>query len=232
MRDLTVEEMIFVGEYLIDGNGSRAIRCAGYDGQFAGEAAYAMLKKSHIADEIKRCKDQLRGGAPDMAKLVVEDILNVLNTDTRDLLAFVTGSCRHCHGDEHEYQYTAAELQRARKAYKLENGTMDGFDPKGGPGFNAYRDPHPDCPECFGKGHQHPRLKDTRELTREQAALYAGIEQTRHGIKFLLRDKDKARADAARILGLNKDNISVQVTKKLEDCTDEELQAIIRESKK
>lgn len=232
MRALTVEEMIFVGEYLIDGNAARAARVMGYTGDYAGEEGFRQLKKPQVADEIQRCTEVLRGRVPDMAELVVRDIKNVLETDPRDLMEYVTGSCRHCHGKDHEYQFTIGELKYSRKVFYADP-TNEGkvHDDKGGPGYKAFRDPHPDCPECDGKGHQHPRLKDTRHLTREQAALFNGIEQTRHGIKIHLRDKDKARADAARILGLNKDTMDVTVTKKLEDCTDEELQAIVRAAK-
>lgn len=231
MRELTVEEMIFVGEYLVDGNATRAVRVMGYDGHYAGEEGFRQLKKPHVADEIKRCTEALRGRVPDMAELVINDIRNILETDPRDLMEWVTGSCRYCHGKEHDHQFTWGELGASRKRWKLEHGNSIPHDDRGGGGFKAFRDPHPECTECDGKGTQHARLKDTRKLTREQASLFNGIEQTRNGIKVLLRDKDKARADAARILGLNKDTIDVTVVKKLEECSDEELMRIIREGK-
>lgn len=228
MRELTVEEWIFVGEYLTHGNVSRAVRAAGYVGDYAGDAGYKWMKRPHIEAEVRRAQAQMRGRNELELQDVVKDITSVLTADPRDLISYVTGSCRHCHGDDHRYHRTRDEMRRARRQAELNEVE---FDPQGGEGFNAYRDPHPDCPECCGKGVQHARLTDTRDLSPEAAALYDGIEQTRHGIKIKLRSKDAAREAAARLLGLNKETVKLEVSKKLEDYTDAELIAAMSAAK-
>ncbi len=225
-ESLDIAEWIFVGEYLKDGNATRSVRAAGYVGYYAGDEGYKWLKRQKIANEIRRANEALRGKVTLKAESVVADIVNVLNGDPRDLVQLVTGSCRHCHGTDHDYHRTSGEMKRDRKqwaadAWMQQQGIP--FDVKGGEGFNAYRDPHPACPECYGKGVQIPRLKDTRELSPETAALFAGIRQTKYGIEFVLRSKDVAREAAAKYLGLNVEKLDLTVTRKLESYTDTEL---------
>lgn len=231
---LSLDEWVFIGEYLKDGNATRAVRVAGYVGYFAGDEGYKWLKRTRIRDELSRVKESLRGQTTLKAADVVNDIVNVLNADPRDLIQLVTGSCRHCHGTKHDYHRTSGEMKRDRKlwladAWMQQQGIP--FDIKGGEGFNAYRDPHPACPECYGKGVQIPRLKDTRELSPETASLFAGIRQTKYGIEFVLRSKDAAREAAAKYLGLNKETLDLTVTRKLESYTDAELLKLMNESK-
>lgn len=224
-RSLTLEEWIFVGEYLAHGNATKAVIAAGYVGDYAGDHGYRWLKKPWIEEEIRKANEVMRGRTELSAEMVAKDITDVLRADPRDLIQYITGSCRHCHGVNHDYQRTEGELRRDRRAWLIEHPEDDpeGFPLQGGAGYNAYRDPHPDCPECFGRGTQHPRLVDTRTLSPEAASLFEGIEQTRHGIKIKLRSKDAARDAAARYLGLNKETVNLTVTKKLEDYSDAEL---------
>jgi hypothetical protein len=55
----------------------------------------------------------------------------------------------------------------------------------GGIGYNATLEPHPDCPECFGRGVESVIVTDTRKLTGKAAKLYAGAQQTKDGVKAL-----------------------------------------------
>lgn len=233
MKELTSEEWIFIGEYLTHGDQGRAYRVAtGYDGHYASDGGWNMRKRPHVASEIARVRNEVAQRAQLSAQDIVDDIAKVLNADPAELISYVTGSCRYCHGVDHRYHRTRDEMRRAVRAWEADTDPRKPpFDPQGGEGFNAYRDPAADCPECCGKGVQHARLTDTRLLSPEAAALYEGIEQTRHGIKIKLRSKDAARADAARILGLNKETVNVSVTKKLEDYTDAELIALMSKEK-
>lgn len=62
-------------------------------------------------------------------------------------------------------------------------------------------EPDPDCAECMGEGHTVPWIADTRKLSPEARALYAGIQQTKEGIKVLMHDKVAALTQAGRIIG-------------------------------
>lgn len=229
MKELDPDEWVFVGEYLTHGDASQAYRVAtGYAGPYAADGGWKMRKRPHVEAELQRARSEIRQRAQLNAQDIIDDITKVLAADPAELISYVTGSCRHCHGADHLYHRTRDEVRRARRAWEADSDpTKPPFDMQGGEGFNAYRDPHPGCPECCGNGVQHARLTDTRLLSPEAAALYDGIEQTRHGIKIKLRSKDAARQDAARLMGLNKDTVKVEVSKKLEDYTDEELIALM-----
>lgn len=224
MKELNAEEWIFVGGYLTHGNASQAVRDSGYLGKHARDAGYNMMKRPHVWAEILRARDEMRASGALTVNDIVGDINSVLKADPRELIQYVTGSCRYCHGVDHEYHRTMVEMRQQRREAEAKGQQ---FDILGGEGYDAYADPHPDCPNCCGRGVQHARLKDTRDLSPEAAALYDGIEQTKHGIKIKLRSKDAARDAAARLLGLNKETVNVNVTKKLDDYTDAELIAMM-----
>jgi phage terminase small subunit len=51
-QKLTIQQALFVTEYLIDLNGTRAAVAAGYSPKTAGEQAYDLLRRPHIAREL------------------------------------------------------------------------------------------------------------------------------------------------------------------------------------
>lgn len=223
-KDLNAAEWIFVAEYLTHGNQTQAVIASGYSGHFARDAGYQMMKRAHVREEIERAQGEQRKVANLTVTDIVQDIERVIKADPRDLVSYITGSCRYCWGMDYRYHRTRGEIRRAFEDWERDtNPAKLPFDMQGGEGFNAYRDPNPNCPECCGHGIQREQLKDTRLLSPETAALFDGLEVTRHGIKIKLRSKDAAREAAARLLGLNKDTVNVTVSKKLEDFTDEEL---------
>lgn len=74
-------------------------------------------------------------------------------------------------------------------------------------GKGQWTEPDPDCQDCCGEGHAVPWIADTRKLSHEARALYAGIQQTKDGIKVLMHDKVAALTAAGRIIGaFEKDN--------------------------
>lgn len=219
---MTLMEQLFVCEYIRDWNGTAAIqRVPGYVGKWPSQDAWLLLRKPEIAKEIDRCRAQLVGTVQLSIKMVVQDIVDVLEADPRDLIDVITIACRHCHGEGHRFHRTIIEYE-ADLAKLQEN-----FDHLGGIGFNPYREPHPDCPNCFGCGEVQERLKDVRNMTKGQAALYLGAERTKHGIRINMRSKDAARQQAALYLGMNKETLKVQKTKAAE-MTDDELAAIVK----
>lgn len=76
------------------------------------------------------------------------------------------------------------------------------FDEGGGVGFNATRDPHPDCPECFGEGVGRAIAKDTRQLSPGAKALYAGVKVTKEGLEIKMHDKMAALSKIGQHLGM------------------------------
>lgn len=100
------------------------------------------------------------------------------------------------------------------------------FDGQGGDGYNSQRDPHPDCPECEGKGVSRSMIKDFRTVSPEGRALYAGLKVTSQGTEVLMHSKQKAVDQAAKILGMNKAEINVNLGLKAKDLSDDELATI------
>lgn len=227
--ELTLNDWLFVGEYVKDWKPKQALLRAGfYDGKFAANEAYRRMKKPAVALEINRIREEMRRTVQLNTSLVVQDIVNVLAADPRDLYEIINGACRYCHGINHDRQLTRAEMAAEEFEAML---TKKPFHSPGGTGFNPYADPHPDCPECHGRGETIERIKDVRELTPEAAALYMGGERTKHGLKINMRSKDAARQAAALFLGMNKETVRMVDGKDFKEASDDELEAIARGEK-
>lgn len=224
----TLNDWLFIGEYVKDWNATQALRRAGfYHGEFAGVEASRRLRKPAVKREIEKIRASAKEKLILNTSNVIDDILNVLTADPRDLVEIVTESCRYCHGIGHLYQYTLNEFREAE--FKAEAMLKPPPHPKGGLGFNPHRDPHPDCPECHGQGIKREELKDMRFLSPAAAALYIGAERTKNGIKINMRSKDAARDAAAKWLGMNKEtHILKDGGKSLADMSDEELENLAR----
>lgn len=224
--DLSMDEWLFIAEYMKDGKPQDAIVRAGYSGKFAREEGYRVLRRARVQREIKKLQESIREKLQSNTNAVISDIMAVLAADPRDLYEIRQASCRHCHGEEHRYQRTLNEYRSDEFKCDVQGKY---FDPMGGIGYNPNQDPHPDCPECFGKGIMVEEIKDVRTLTAEQAVLYMGGERTKYGLKIQMRSKDAAREAAARYLGMNKETINHNIKKETE-MTDAELEAIVRGS--
>jgi len=68
-------------------------------------------------------------------------------------------------------------------------------------------DPDPECVECMGEGNSVPWFADTRKLSPEALALFAGVKLTKDGATILQHDKMAALVNIGKILGAyEKDN--------------------------
>jgi len=80
-------------------------------------------------------------------------------------------------------------------------------------GFVGNRDPHSECPECWGEGVGRPFLTDIRKLGRESLQLYAGVKQTKDGLEIQMHNQADALDKLARHFGLYKDKLADAVEK-------------------
>ena len=136
-----------------------------------------------------------------------KEIASIAMADARELVEIKTGCCRCCYGEGHKYQRTVGEMNRDREAWVEKGKNPAEFDEAGGIGFNPLLQPHPECPVCGGDGMARTVLKDTRKLSPQAAALYAGAKQTKEGIEVKMHSKMDALEKLARHLGLyEKDN--------------------------
>jgi phage terminase small subunit len=228
-KELTLNDWLFIGEYVKDFKPMSALRRAGfYEGKWLSQEADRIMKKPLVKAEIDKVRDEMRRKVQLNTQTVLDDILGVLNADPADIVDVIHGACRHCYGANHDHQLTHSEYNHL--AFESEC-TGKPFNPRGGPGYNAYADPCPTCPECHGQGLVVERVKDVRDMTPAARALYMGAERTKNGLKINMRSKDAAREAAAKFLGLNKETLRVVDGKNLKDLSDDELEALARGEK-
>lgn len=206
-RALTPSEERFVLEYIVDLNGTQAYMRAYPDAKepSARVQASRLLADPNIAASIQKAKDERAERTGITADRALQEVWGILTADARELVEYRVGACRHCWGVNFEHQRTTRELERdrARHEQKVIKGEAEGdFDEKGGDGFNANREPNPECPECFGDGHGRVILKDTSKLSRQAVSLYAGVKQTKEGLEVKFHSKDGAAEKMFKHLGL------------------------------
>jgi len=196
-----------VREYPKDLNATQAAIRAGYSVATARQIASALLSKVDIQAAIERRMAQIAAMADVDAAMVVRELLDVATADPRELVSVHRDACRHCYGIEHRRQWTQGEYAAALdEALKADDPAPDFA---GGLGFNPTREPHVDCPECFGRGVESVLVNDTRTLSIKAAKLYAGAQQTKDGVKALGRNQTEALLALGRYLGLFKDRQEV-----------------------
>lgn len=98
------------------------------------------------------------------------------------------------------------------------------------------RDPNPECAECRGDGRGNVLIKDTRKLTPQARALYAGVKITKEGLEVKMHSKLDALEKIFKHLGLYMADKKVEVsgpgggpitTQALRERSDADLLAII-----
>lgn len=235
---ISTDDWLFIGEYVVDWDASAAIQRAGYKGKYARQAAYEVLRKPEVKIEVERIRSTIIGKIQSISSsVVIDDAVAVMTADPLDLVGHKDGACRFCHGRDHLYQFTINEQSVDRRRYKTtDDWLVQGipYDGAGGVGYDKYADPHPDCPECNGKGVPYMVIRDSRTIPPEARKLVAGYKMTKNGLEVTMRSQDAAREALARYLGMNKDagscttvNVNVNASN-LANKTDEELEKIAR----
>jgi hypothetical protein len=174
-----------------------------------------------LTAEVARRRKELSERTGVTVEKLVERLWAIARANPNELTSWRVSCCRHCWGIGHRKQRTNGEweadrayfelhghmpIRKKRKdekadeyeAYRLSRHT---WDAQGGPGFDARRPPHHDCPECLGEGHGRMVLNDTRSLSDEARALFAGVKETKEGIEVKLHDQLAALEKLMRHLG-------------------------------
>lgn len=204
---LDLRHQRFVDEYLIDLNGTQAAIRAGYSANSAAEQAYDLLRKPQIKAAIEASQKRLQDKAEIKAESVVRQLALIATADPRELIEVRVGCCRCCHGTGHRSQRTELEMANDRQRWATTGKPANEFDEQGGAGYTPHLLPHPECPSCGGDGEPRTVLKDTRHLSPQAAALYAGAKQTKYGVEIQMHSQLEAWEKLAKNLGLYaKDN--------------------------
>lgn len=145
-------------------------------------------------------------------------LTDVITADPNEVVQHRIGCCRHCWGEGHRYQWTMNEYLAAMTQADADNvGAKPGRevrypDCSGGFDFDQTLAPALDCPECHGRGRGYMWVADTRDLSPGGQALYAGLQQTKDGMKVLFADKMRAAEMAVRMMGGFHDNAHIKLT--------------------
>lgn len=209
--DLSAREARFVMELAADGNASAAYRRAGYRSKSPDAHASRLAVKGSIRAATAHVRTLIAERAGYSAQEALQLTADILRADPRELVEYRRGCCRYCHGKRHFYQRTDGELESDRQKHAANVARRQrsdkeyedpGFNEQGGAGFDASLDPHPECPDCGGEGIGRVVVKDTRNLSREAAALYAGVRVTKDGVEVRMHDKMVAVDKMFRYHGL------------------------------
>lgn len=229
---LSPRELHFAVRYANHGNAALAAREAGYRSSNSRYTGHELRHRPRIAAKI----NELRAAIVKEVQPTVQDVLRnlaaIVAADPNDLVEHRRTCCRYCHSFGCGYKRTRVEMERARREHERasvaaakRDEAIEPFDEEGGDGYDPTEYPDPNCEQCFGEGVTTVVVKDTRTLTPEARALYAGIKQTKNGIEVLMHDKGKAVEMIAKHLGMLKE----VVIARNEDLTDEQIDARIAE---
>ncbi len=165
-------------------------------------------------------------------QVYLEDTLRNLvalrDADPNELVEVRRVNCRHCHGQDHERQFTDIEHRHALSAHRAsmqklaahdpDDPAIVPFDEKGGPGFRLNAPPDPDCPACDGDGELRVVVKDTRTLSHGARLLYDGVKVGAGGsVEVKFRDRGWAEDRIARYAGMFNDRRTPSDPNRLSD---------------
>lgn len=198
---LSYRQRIFAEAYAAKCNGVDAAIRAGYSPNrlCAANAAARNLKNPAVKVVIDYLMEKEIAHIRTTADSVLETIEAMVKADVNDIVQLRRVACRYCYGTNYMYQETPSELvERTRRhdeavarAEKF-GDIMPRFDNTIELGYNGWRDPHPDCPECWGAGVEKLYFHDTRTMSLGARALYSGAQWGRDGLKVTLLSKDAA----------------------------------------
>nr|WP_319566262.1 terminase small subunit [uncultured Rhodoferax sp.] len=206
---LTPNQERFVQEYLIDLNATRAYLAAhpGSKGTTARTEGSRYLANPNIAAAISIALDARAEKTGVNAERALLEAWSIAIGDARELVQVKVGCCRYCYGEGHKRQRTVGEMNCDRESHVAKQKDIADFDEEGGIGFDPLQPPKKGCPECGGDGNPRDVLMDTRHLSPQAAALYAGAKRTKYGIEIQMHSKMGAMDMVFKHLGLyEKDN--------------------------
>lgn len=188
-EDLPLEprQQLFVDEYIIDFNATRAAKAAGYSESSAASIASENLTKPNIKTAVDKAVAERRQRLRIDADSVLWMWWQIANADYNELSSVRRVACGFCYDDS--------------PAFINKDKDEDARD------VDPSRDPNPDCNICRGEGAPHVHVADTRKLSNAARLVYQGAKETKFGIEVLAADRMKALDNVARHLGMFTDRV-------------------------
>lgn len=226
---VTPFELVLVEAYLTCFNGAKSYRLVKPEAteKTAQVQSAEILNRPRVRQYIAKRMTAMFQRTQESQDRLINQYQALVYGDASEFSEYRRECCRYCYGLGYRYQFTAAEMERAKERHEdkqdearlnfmAAGGKYDDFKPrpfdeKGGIGFRRTRDPNPDCPECEGEGVGREVLKDTRKLSPAAQVLFDGVEVTKDGIKIKHQDRSKARSEFAKILKLFDDSAKIDV---------------------
>jgi phage terminase small subunit len=207
----------FAHQYTVDFSGTNAAIRAGYSEKTARVTGSRLLAREDVQEVIRQKMAVLEKNTGITAERVLTEAFGIATADVNDLVEFRRRCCRHCYGIDYGYQRAVHEMNEDRRKYEQDKRKAlakdssakewyEEFDEKGGIGFDARKNPNPNCTSCFGDGVGDAHFKATANLKPEARALYGGVKQTKEGYQMLLIDKNAALEKLFKHLGLYKED--------------------------
>jgi phage terminase small subunit len=216
---LTAKQEMFVKE-LIKGRSQReayklAYNCENMTDAVIDVKASELMKHGKVSVRYEELRTRLLKESEDECIASAKDVLkrwyDIAFANPNELIHHRRICCRHCFGVDHKYQWKDNEEYEQSVECAIKN-TEEGKQPiipsnEGGYGFDNTIRPHPKCPKCKGEGYGQIHASDTRDLSPQGLALYAGVKQTRDGFEIKMKDQDKALENIAKHLGMFIDKV-------------------------
>tara|TARA_R110002051_G_scaffold325582_2_gene429075 strand:- start:19519 stop:20190 length:672 start_codon:yes stop_codon:yes gene_type:complete len=180
--ELTDKQRIFVDEYIIDFNSTRAAKAAGYSEDSAANIGSENVRKPYIAKAIDEAIADRRKRLRIDADTVLWKWWQIANADYNELSSVRRVACGYCYGGA-------------------------SMDEGGEPVIDPSKEPDVDCQFCKGEGSPFVYIADTSKLSPEAKMLYQGAKETKFGIEVMTADRMKALDNVARHLGMFKEQI-------------------------
>jgi len=253
---LSSRELEFALQYLEDADPEKAALRAGCKDPYLDGPNF--LRRKPVVAAIQAMQSSRAARVETKHDYVLRCWLELLDADHREISEHWRVACRHCHGVEHQYQFTDVELRDEEQAHKYHQLQITDasrrveFDDLGGGGYSILRDPMrgPDwvefvlrknvairdpvanadhsCPACHGFGVPHVIFHDTRNLSKGAARLYQGVRVHKGDYEIVTRPKKEVEELVARHLGYFVER-RLTIVKDLDRMTEAELEAALRD---
>lgn len=181
--ELTPKQQLFVDEYILDFNATRAAKAAGYLEDNAKQMGYENLTKPYIEQAVDKAIADRRKRLRIDADTVLWKWWQIANADYNELSSVKRVACGYCYG-----------------GVNITDDSEPSIDPT--------KAPDEDCSTCGGDGEAYVYMADTTNLSPAAKLLYQGAENTKFGIKINAADRMKALDNVARHLGMFKDTVN------------------------
>lgn len=224
-KALNPRQQRFIDAYVLEPNATKAAITAGYSTRTATQIGFRLLTFVHVRQAVDTRLKEIHDAFEIDQIEVLRAYHAVAFTDANQLVQHRRHCCRFCYGVDMKYQLTPNEARAHDRIIIAREEATAAADTErllrlempeewvdnGGSGYDRRRDPNPDCCECFGDGLGYVFIADTRKLSAEARHLFAGIEETKDGMKVRMKSADKAMDMLARHKQLLVERIEVDL---------------------